>query len=116
MKYIAVYGSLKKGKYNHSILSDSKFMGDTTVKGTLYRVSSYPALVNEGDTEYDAEVYQVNDDVYNSIRNMELGAGYKEVECLCYIGDVVYVEAVVYYADTRLAESCKENKEIISSY
>lgn len=107
MKKIAVYGSLKKGKYNHSLLNGSIFIGDTTIKGTLYRVSSYPAIVDEGGNEYPAEIYEVPDDVFKYVQSMELGAGYKEVEV---------DGAIVYYAGTRLAEYVKNNCEVINEY
>ncbi len=114
MKKIAVYGSLKRGRYNHSLLEDSKFIGETTVKGTLYSMGSYPALC-DGDTEYLAEVYEVDEGTYHSIRGMELGAGYKEVICECYLGDEQFVDAIVYYADVHLEDYCSK-KEPISSY
>lgn len=117
MKTIAVYGSLKKGRYNHSFLSEMKMIGTTTVKGTLYRVSSYPALVDEGENEYDAEVYEVDDYIYERIKRMEIGAGYKETLVRCNILESLdVVDAIVYYADERLAEYCKKNLEIIESY
>lgn len=107
MKRIAVYGSLKAGKYNHPIIGDSTYLGTVKLKGTLYRVSSYPALVEGGDKEHVAEVYEVSDDVYQAVRNMELGAGYKEVE----------VEGnIVYYAGDSLAERCETSLEEIDSY
>ena len=104
---IAVYGSLKKGKYNHGLLADSEYVGETTLSGTLYRVSSYPALVEEGNNEYPAEVYKVSEEVYNLVKSMEIGAGYKEVDI---DGNKVY------YADTFLAEHCQQRCEEISSY
>ena len=107
MYQIAVYGSLKHDKYNHPILMDSKFIGRTQVSGTLYSVGSYPALCEHGNNKYVAEVYEVSEQVYNSIRGMELGAGYKEV----MVGD-----SIVYYADKGLAERCKENLEEIKTY
>lgn len=117
MKTIAVYGSLKKGRYNHSFLSEMKMIGTTTVKGTLYRVSSYPALVDEGENEYDAEVYEVDEYIYERIKRMEIGAGYKEVEVMCTLNNTkLAVLAIVYYADERLAEYCKQNLEVINEY
>lgn len=107
MKTIAVYGSLKKDRYNHGLLEEEKYLGNTTVRGTLYRISSYPALISEGDNEYDAELYQVSDDVYQAVKSMELGAGYKEVEV---------DGAIVYYADTTLRNFCVENCKEIESY
>lgn len=115
MTTIAVYGSLKKGKYNHDILRESKHLGNSTIKGTLYRVSSYPALLKEGEDVYDVELYEVEDNVYQSIKMMELGAGYIEEKVKFNInGDDV--EAIVYFAGERLTYHCKEYKEKISSY
>jgi gamma-glutamylcyclotransferase (GGCT)/AIG2-like uncharacterized protein YtfP len=107
MKTIAVYGSLKAGKYNHGILEDSLYLGKTKVKGTLYRISSYPALIEEGDNLYDAEIYEVSDNVYEWIAGMEHGAGYKEV---------IVDGHIVYYADSSLEFRCKENYAVISEY
>lgn len=106
-KRIAVYGSLKKGKHNHDLLKDQEFVGNTVVRGTLYRVSSYPALTDEGDNQYDAEIYNVSDEVYGYIRSMELGAGYKEVEV---------DGCIVYYADDWLKQRCRESYELIDLY
>lgn len=104
---VAVYGSLKKGKYNHPMIEGCEKVGDITIKGTLYRVSSYPAIVEEGDNEYPAEVYELPPDIYSRIKRMELGAGYKEV----MVGD-----SIVYYADESLKEYCKKNLQVIDSY
>lgn len=103
MHQITVYGSLKAGRYNHRIIEDSYYIGKTTVKGTLYAVSSYPALIEEGDNEYEAEIYEVSDDVFNRVNRMELGAGYKLVDG-------------VYYADNELSQYCKDNCKQIDSY
>lgn len=103
MHTITVYGSLKAGKYNHYVIGDSKYIGKTKVKGTLYAVSSYPALLEEGDNEYDAEVYEVDDAVFNRVYNMEIGSGYKLVD-------------TVLYADKELAEYCKEHRQVIETY
>jgi gamma-glutamylcyclotransferase (GGCT)/AIG2-like uncharacterized protein YtfP len=111
MKKIAVYGSLKKGKFNHSILEGCKFLGTTQVTGTLYNVSSYPALCESGNNKYDAEIYDVPPYIYEAIRGMELGAGYKEV-----IINVGSNEVIVYYADSLLDMFCKEQREVIKSY
>lgn len=107
MKTIAVYGSLKKGRYNHPILQDSEHVKDIKITGTLYSLGSYPAIVEDGDNEYDAEVYEVSEDVYRRVRDMEIGAGYKEVDI---------DGAIVYYADDWLAEQCKQSLKVIESY
>ena len=108
---IAVYGSLKKGKYNHPLLEDSEFIGKTTVFGTLYAVSSYPALVNEGNNEYEAELYDVDERTYMYIKGMEIGAGYEEMKI-----NVDDHTVIVYYAGKQLEDYCKENKQVIETY
>lgn len=116
MKTLVVYGSLKSGKYNHPLLADSEYLGPTTLVGSMYRVSSYPALLDKGDTEYPAEVYSVSERVYEAIRGMELGAGYKEMLANIKGEDGQEIEAAVYYADERLAEHCEKNCEFITEY
>lgn len=104
---IAVYGSLKRGKYNHPIIQDGVYCGETRLPGTLYSVSSYPALLDEGEGDCVAEIYEVSEVAHLRVRDMELGAGYVEKE----------VEGcVVYYAGEELADYCRKHKEIISTY
>lgn len=76
---IAVYGSLKKGKYNHPMIENAEFVGDDKVKGYMTLVYSYPQimLTEEGD-EHDIEVYLVDEMTYNHCHQMEIGAGYVE--------------------------------------
>jgi gamma-glutamylcyclotransferase (GGCT)/AIG2-like uncharacterized protein YtfP len=106
-KRIAVYGSLKAGKYNHHMIGDSTYQGTIKVRGTLYSLGSYPALVDDDGAEYEAEVYEVSDEVYNKVAWIESAAGYKEVEIA---GNIVY------YADDELAEYCKRRCQVISEY
>lgn len=116
-KTIVVYGSLKRGKYNHPLLDGSEYLGETTVTGTMYLVSSYPALVDEGDNVYPAEVYSVSDNVYDSIEGMELGAGYKKMTATIKGEDGQIIDdATIYFADDELVDYCKKNKEVIKSY
>ena len=111
---VGVYGSLKKGKYNHSALKDCELVGTTKVKGTLYAVSSYPALLDEGDNFYDLEVYKITDPIlYQRIQRMEIGAGYIEKEVT---SPDISGEYIVYFAGDSLSEYLKKNKQIINSY
>jgi len=107
MYKLAVYGSLKAGKYNHDIIEDCDKIDDIFIKGTLYSLGSYPVLVNEGENYFEAEVYNVPEEQYQLIKNMEFGAGYKEVMVEDYI---------VYYADERLKEYCVNNAQVIKKY
>lgn len=79
---IAVYGSLKKGRHNNWWLEDAPMLGETKVRGTMYLVhGSYPVLM-DGNNEYEAEVYDVTDNVYAKILRIEQSAGYavREIE------------------------------------
>lgn len=115
MKHIAVYGSLKKGKYNHPLLEDSKFIGYVSVSGELYKVSSYPALVMGDGSTYQAELYEVDDRTYDIVYRMELGAGYIERKEKYRVGDSEY-EASVFYAGDVLKDHCIKNCTKIEEY
>lgn len=85
MKVLAVYGTLKKGSYNHGYLLNAKYLGQSTVRGLMYLIGSYPGLVEPenalpGDEvrEFDVELYEVDEHIHRGIRSMELGAGYYE--------------------------------------
>ena len=77
-----VYGSLKKGKYNHFLLKTSQYLyNQTMVDFTLYDTGyGYPAAVPKKDEYIVGEVYEITPEVYNRIRQMEIGAGYEEVQ------------------------------------
>ena len=58
---IFVYGSLKKGFYNHRLISNFNKIGEGTVKGTMYDLGSFPALCLEPDKYLiKGEIYDVN--------------------------------------------------------
>ena len=112
---IAVYGSLKKGRYNHGILEGAELLGKSTVKGQLYSMGAYPALVRQGENKYEVELYSVSEEVFNPIDRMELGAGYVG-EKRTYATASGEVEATTYFAGIELKEYCEEKKEKINSY
>lgn len=102
---VIVYGSLKKGRYNHGILESSEFVGDTTLTGTMYSLGAYPVLFKDGDDVYPAEIYNVPEHIYDGIVDMERGAGYDVVET---------PEGTVFYGGERLKERCKTKEKILS--
>lgn len=88
-KLVAVYGSLKKGFYNHYGLGeDAEYLGNMIVTGVMYSNGSYPKLyrTNEDQTfeafnqgkerNHEVEVYSINEARYHGITSMEVGAGY----------------------------------------
>lgn len=102
-RQVTVYGSLKKNKYNHYVLGDCKFIKNTKVKGTMYLVSSYPALVNSGENYYDAEIYEIDEQSYDRVYSMEMNSSY------------ILIDGV-FYADEYLSKYCEEFRPIITSY
>jgi gamma-glutamylcyclotransferase (GGCT)/AIG2-like uncharacterized protein YtfP len=80
-KILVVYGTLKKGQYNHDFLKGQKFLGKTSVSGVMQMCGSYPHLfdpyaVRKPAVRHKAEVYSVSPEVYEGICDMEIGAGY----------------------------------------
>jgi hypothetical protein len=103
-KKVAVYGSLKKGHYNHHWLEHCPLVRTGKIKGTMYSMGSYPMLMEEGNDEHDIEVYDVDEETFESIEQMEIGAGYKE--------KVVDGAIVFFGADDEYVK----NKKVISKY
>lgn len=113
-KLIAVYGSLRIGEYNYERFVD--IFGKTsitTVEKTkvidgfdLYSLGSYPAITR-GSNKLTVDILEVTDNVHNSIKAMELGAGYDEETIhIENIGDVViYTYPKEYLDSRRLVES-----------
>jgi gamma-glutamylcyclotransferase (GGCT)/AIG2-like uncharacterized protein YtfP len=113
MKLVAVYGSLKKGFYNHHGLGeDKKHLGNITVRGVMYSNGAYPKLyhpinelvgalegglvarfVVELARDHVVEVYEISDKDYNSITQMEVGAGYtpEDIETPWGVATIYYM-------------------------
>lgn len=81
---VAVYGSLKKGCYNHDILGRPKFLGKSKVNGVMYLNGAYPHLyhldpmVEREPIDYEVEVYAITPEAHMVVRSMEISAGYAE--------------------------------------
>jgi len=77
---IFVYGSLKKGFYNHPLLDVEgvEFLDTVEIPGVvLYDLGYYPAVVlTHGPTLVEAEAYRVPQRVFDFLNRMETGAGY----------------------------------------
>lgn len=90
---IAVYGSLKKGKWLHDRwMTEQKYLGETKIKGSMYSLGNYPVLMETNNQEYEAEVYEMDEEKYKRLEAMENSAGYDTKEI-----DTEYGKANVFY-------------------
>ena len=108
MKTFASYGSLKKGYWNHSRFGLGEPISVSKIKGAMYvnPALGYPHLYDVGivpnavEKDYEVEIYEVEDNVFNHIDGMEQSSGYipKEVvfEGIAPMGDIT---ATVWFAD-----------------
>jgi gamma-glutamylcyclotransferase (GGCT)/AIG2-like uncharacterized protein YtfP len=85
-KKIIVYGSLMENEYNFNSIKNYfgyksiKKIKDITLNNYLmFSFGFYPAIIESKGIENSikAEIIEVNEDAFNHINNMELGAGYK---------------------------------------
>lgn len=79
MKYIIVYGSLRKNSkrgYNFNRFGGQTYIRDLILDGyEMYSLGPYPAIC-KGHGTIHCEVHSVEEQPYQSIRQMEIGAGY----------------------------------------
>ena len=67
--YLFVYGTLKKGKCNHRMMSSAKFLSEAYITG--YQLHQAPAITpKEGSIVY-GEVYEVNEALLESLDSFE---------------------------------------------
>ena len=76
---IFVYGTLRRGGSNHFRMDGMDLISSATVRGRLYRVEWFPALVLDPDApEVSGEIYQINDTSLSALDEYE-GAQYHRV-------------------------------------
>lgn len=89
-----VYGSLKKGEYNHPRfgMDHALLLGTTALPGfRLFHNGAYPAAVPDEQSRYFlmGEIYEVGADLAATIARVEKGAGYKDIIVESPLGPVV---------------------------
>jgi gamma-glutamylcyclotransferase (GGCT)/AIG2-like uncharacterized protein YtfP len=82
---VFVYGSLRRGGANamSQLFPQTQFIGDAKVRGNLYDLGEYPGLLlNESNSFVIGEVYEVDDELLNTLDHFEASSDYwrKQVE------------------------------------
>lgn len=108
MRTIAVYGSLKKGCYNHKRFGLGEPMAHAEVSGSMYvnPHQGYPRLFKPGiktggarDKAYPVEIYEVSDNLYRTLDMMEQGSAYTPTVVAFDVEGRGLVEATVWFCD-----------------
>lgn len=73
MQLVFVYGTLKRGHHNHSVLGNSRLVGNWTTepKYKMYDLGSFPGVVYPGDKSIKGEIFEVNDETMVRLDNLE---------------------------------------------
>lgn len=76
-KLVFVYGSLKSGYFNHHLLSNAEFISPhiTEAEFTLIDLGRYPAVLCNGTTSIQGEIYSINKTIFLALDKLE---GYPE--------------------------------------
>ena len=98
---VAVYGSLRKGLMNHTVIHEAEFVGEGIVKGFgMYSLGAYPALVREGrHVPVVVEMYEVTPKIMAGLDNLEGFPSYYTRKLCPILINGESVPAWVYYMD-----------------
>jgi len=95
MEKVFVYGSLKQGYGNHTLLETSELVSEgKTVDDdyTMLSLGGFPGVLLQGTTRILGEVYEVTDEVFQRLDRLEGFPSFynrKEIEVEQEHGDVV---------------------------
>lgn len=111
-----VYGSLKKGFYNHRLLKESTFIGSGIISGyDLYDLGYYQGI-KRGSGEVLGEIYEIDQETLKRVDVLESeGYLYRRVPVEAKIeGDTV--KAVTYVYNKSIDSSRRIEREWRDSY
>ena len=110
MTKVFIYGSLKKGFYNHlpCRMDEGEFLGEASVSGAqLFSLGAYPCVILTADEadKIHGEVYELPDHIVAPIDEMELGAGYVKKQIRTSISSDEKNDTLIYvYRGERLED------------
>ena len=73
MQNVFVYGTLKRGFYNHRILEHANRLGNavTCEKFTMFSLGPYPMVMPKPKHKIKGEVYEVDDEILERLDRLE---------------------------------------------
>ena len=81
---VFVYGSLKKGFYNHNLIKEFNQVSKGTIKGKMYSLGAFPAILLSDDPSdvVHGEVYDVT--TSEGLRRLDRLEGYDPNSNYCF--------------------------------
>jgi gamma-glutamylcyclotransferase (GGCT)/AIG2-like uncharacterized protein YtfP len=114
LHFVFVYGTLKRGHYNHGRLAAARFVCDAkTVPGyRLFDVGYYPAMVEDraGISVY-GEIFEVDDETLEDLDRLEGHPHYYRRQPICVEGFDRPVWGYLYTRETRGLRDCAASWE-----
>jgi len=96
-KYIAAYGTLRKGFYNHNRFEGVRYLGTTEISGfDLYDLGPYPCVIKNENGKITIDLLEVVEDTKKAIDRMEIGAGYNIEEIEIKLDGNIYQNVTIY--------------------
>ncbi len=111
-KIFFVYGTLKRGRGNHSLLSGAKFVGNGVTESDsffMFTNGGFPYVLSNGKFHISGELFEVTDDVTEQRLDRLEGVPSHYVRMLTPIrvGDDV-IDAEMYVASEHTAKYVKD--------
>ena len=105
---VAVYGSLKRGFYNHYLLETSTFMATGQVDGfQMFNLGSYPMVVS-GSGQIEVELFEVNRATFTDLDRLEGFPNYYGRQMVTVQTPHCPVEAWMYLGQRQQVKSYKQ--------
>ncbi len=117
-RYVFVYGTLKRGFYNHILLENSEFIGDVVTKNKYPMVNveeHFPYLINDIGIGHNiiGELFKINDETFTKLDILE---GYPDLytrETIKVISFGIEISAIAYFVKETIEYT---NLELMEEY
>ena len=100
-----VYGTLKHGQRNHSLMRESRFLGEavTEPRYTLLDMGSFPGMIAGGTTAVHGELYEVGPELLARLdRHEGVPRFYMRTPVLLSVGD--FAESYILVHQERIKD------------